>query len=203
MPLITSSHIAAKCHSSAPASQSPSAIWRGKCETEQRRGVVDLPARADHHQHRERVDPVRHAHPARMDDGAAAASRRHGGLVGGFDGHGIGPIGRPYSKSRAQARSHSCHASSTPAHGGVNAMQTPLPRVRGDAAARADERRTSHRQQHGVDDVDDAVRLQHVGDRHHGDVALGVGDGELAGAGLLDGESSPATVLSLACPRRP
>ena len=35
-------------------------------------------------------------------------------------------------------------------------------------------------------DVDDAVRLQHVGDGDHRDVTLGVGDRELAGAGLLD-----------------
>ena len=43
-----------------------------------------------------------------------------------------------------------------------------------------------HRQQHGVDHVDHAVRLQNVGDRDHGDITLGVGDAELAGAGLLD-----------------
>src|SRR5262245_52182111 len=44
----------------------------------------------------------------------------------------------------------------------------------------------SHRQQHGVDHMDDAVRLQHVGDSNGSDVALGVGDRELAGTRLLD-----------------
>ena len=40
----------------------------GKFEAaEQRRGVVDLPAGADHHQDRQRIDPVAHAHPARVD----------------------------------------------------------------------------------------------------------------------------------------
>src|SRR5262245_20348865 len=38
-------------------------------EVEQRRGVVDLPARHDHHNHRDRVDPMRDPHPDRMDQG--------------------------------------------------------------------------------------------------------------------------------------
>ena len=97
MPLITSTHIAAKCQSSAPASQLPSAIWLGNSKAEQRRGVVDLPARADHHQHGERVDPVRDAHPARMNHRARSGVRRKR-TGGGFDGHGIGPIRRTYSK---------------------------------------------------------------------------------------------------------
>ncbi len=36
-------------------------------EIEQWRGVVDLPARTDHHQNGERVDPMAHAQPNRMD----------------------------------------------------------------------------------------------------------------------------------------
>src|SRR5579862_4638631 len=43
------------------------------------------------------------------------------------------------------------------------------------------------RQQHGVDHVDDAVGLVHVGDRDHRLIALGVDDPGLA-VGLLDGE---------------
>src|SRR5882757_6903646 len=43
------------------------------------------------------------------------------------------------------------------------------------------------RHQHGVDDMDDAVRLADVRDRHHRGAALGVDDPDLAVL-LLDGE---------------
>src|SRR5208283_3692327 len=76
----------------------------GKFEAEQRCGVVDLPARADHRQHGERVDPVGDAHPARV-------KRRRGCGIGyrgiarcGFDGHGIGPYAWTSSKMLAHAR---------------------------------------------------------------------------------------------------
>ena len=45
-----------------------------KGEGEQRRGVVDLPARADHHQHGDGVDPMRDAHPERMNRSRRSAA---------------------------------------------------------------------------------------------------------------------------------
>src|SRR6516225_12169905 len=55
----------------------------------------------------------------------------------------------------------------------------------------------SHRQQHRVDHVDHAVRLQHIRDCDHGNVPLGVGDRELAGAGLLDPDVAARNGLEL------
>src|SRR6185503_9155880 len=41
----------------------------GKGEPEQRRGIVDLPPRADHDCKRQRIDPMGYPHVERMDDG--------------------------------------------------------------------------------------------------------------------------------------
>ena len=40
----------------------------GKLESEQRRGVVDLPSRHDHQDHRHRIDPVHGPDPGRLND---------------------------------------------------------------------------------------------------------------------------------------
>jgi hypothetical protein len=66
--LTINSHIAAKCQSSAPPSQPPSVMLEEKLKVEQRRGVVDLPSRHDHQNHREGVGPVQRPHPGRLDD---------------------------------------------------------------------------------------------------------------------------------------
>jgi hypothetical protein len=63
-------------------------------EAEQRRRVVDLPARADHDQHRQRIDPVCHAHPDWVDDFTGSAV---------CDGHL--PL---CGFNRAHGRLHSC-----------------------------------------------------------------------------------------------
>ena len=236
--------MAAKCHSSAPASQLPSAIWRRECEAEQRRGIVDLPARADHHQHGQRVDPVRHAHPDRMDERRAGVGH-HRHIRCRFAAHDICPaIEIAITTCRRRRVSHSCHGRSRATTRRREPLAPPSPRVRGEgrgggglaailsvSARTADLHITprisvrrqrplphpspraagrgskdtapnapSHRQQHGVDDMDHAVRLQHVGDRDHGDVALGVGDESLPGPACLTISQSPATVLSLASP---
>ena len=39
----------------------------GEAEVKQRRGVVDLPARQDHHDHRHGIDPVNNTYPRRLD----------------------------------------------------------------------------------------------------------------------------------------
>src|SRR5262249_23745474 len=38
-----------------------------KFERKERRGVIDLPTRADHHHDRHRIDPMGDAYPSRMD----------------------------------------------------------------------------------------------------------------------------------------
>src|SRR5450755_4370920 len=60
-----------------------------EAEAKQRRGVVDLPARHDHHDHRHRVDPMHGSHPGRLDD----PGRGHGLMTfGGCKaGHGSSP----------------------------------------------------------------------------------------------------------------
>ena len=63
-----------------------------KHKAEQRRGVVDLPARADHEQHRERIDPVRYAHPARVNDGPRGGGRCDRRTCRCLDGHGFRSI---------------------------------------------------------------------------------------------------------------
>jgi hypothetical protein len=55
-----------------------------------------------------------------------------------------------------------------------------------------------HRQEHGVDDVDDAVGLEYVGNRDPRHVAFGVGDGQVAGPRLLDPQVLASTVLRCA-----
>ncbi len=60
-----------------------------ECEREQGRGVIDLPARGDHDEHGECVDPVRHAHPARVNDRARRCDRYQRLIVGGFDRHPV------------------------------------------------------------------------------------------------------------------
>ena len=62
----------------------------GKCEAEQRRGIVDLPSRPNHDQDGHRVDPVRDAHVERMDErpvqplllGIHIGSAVHGPVIG-------------------------------------------------------------------------------------------------------------------------
>src|SRR5215468_8508509 len=69
-----------------PATQRDAARKR---EAEQWRGIVDLPTRADHHQHGDGIDPVRQAHPQRVDD-AASGGRRPGAItIGGNTRHGM------------------------------------------------------------------------------------------------------------------
>jgi hypothetical protein len=79
-----------------------------ECEGKQRRGVVNLPARADHDQDGQRIDPMGYAHVERMDVavrrqrvGAAHIARRLN--VSGFR-HGCAGVyvGRP--KKHAQPR---------------------------------------------------------------------------------------------------
>src|SRR5208282_413880 len=136
-------------------------------------------------------------------------NHRHGcGVQGiarcGFDCHGTGPYARTSSKMVAHARVTFLSAllpspgggGSTPsaceASGwGENYAAFTPPRLAslvdppppGEGKGR--KLRRSLRQQHGVDDVDHAVRLENVGDRDHRDVTLVVGDGEFAGTGLL------------------
>src|SRR5262249_18146954 len=60
-----------------------------KHERKQRRGIVDLPARADHDDHGHGVSPMGQAHPERMDDRTGRLGGRQGLIMGGSDRHGL------------------------------------------------------------------------------------------------------------------
>src|ERR1041385_5672802 len=58
---------------------------RRECKRKERRGIVDLPSRADHDQDRERIDPVGDAHIERMNDARLD--------TGAGNGRGLGHAG--------------------------------------------------------------------------------------------------------------
>src|SRR6185503_7457103 len=89
---------------------------RGETETEQRRGVIDLPSRHDHQHHREGVGPVHGPHPGRLDDFRLG---RGGLLVADCKGrHGCFPFAVPYRFIRPEPGFRYCHDAIKSMHGG-------------------------------------------------------------------------------------